>query len=189
MKAPAPLSKGTSLLLGLAAAASTLTAPPAFAEARLPPIDRDPNRCERAYTGNTIGQANAVSDKILDLRQCNFTGKNLSGKVLSGALLKEATLPNSILRETVLTKAYAVGADFTGADMTNAVIDRVDFRKANLKDVIFANAVITGGQFEGANLEGALFDGALIGNEDAKRLCANPTLTKEGRADVGCRIK
>ena len=49
-------------------------------------------------------QANAVSDKILDLRQCDFTGKNLSGKVLSGALLKEATLPNSILRETVLTK-------------------------------------------------------------------------------------
>ena len=52
-------------------------------------------------------QANAVSDKILDLRQCNFTGKNLSGKVLSGALLKEATLPNSILRETVLTKVCA----------------------------------------------------------------------------------
>ncbi len=49
-------------------------------------------------------QANAVSDKILDLRMCDFTGKNLSGKVLSGALLKDATLPNSILRETVLTK-------------------------------------------------------------------------------------
>ncbi len=49
-------------------------------------------------------QANAVSDKILDLRMCDYTGKNLSGKVLSGALLKDATLPNSILRETVLTK-------------------------------------------------------------------------------------
>ncbi len=50
-------------------------------------------------------QANAVSDKILDLRNCDFTGKSLSGKVLSGALLKDATLPNSNLRETVLTKA------------------------------------------------------------------------------------
>lgn len=183
------MSQGAALFLGLAAAASTMTAPPAFAEARLPPIDRDPNRCERAYVGNTIGQANAVSDKILDLRMCDYTGKNLSGKVLSGALLKDATLPNSILRETVLTKAYAVGSDFSGADLTNAVVDRVDFRKANLKNVIFANAVITGVQFEGANLEGALFEGALIGNEDAKRLCANPTLTVEGRSDVGCRIK
>lgn len=26
----------------------------------------DPNRCERAYVGNTIGQANAVSDKVRD---------------------------------------------------------------------------------------------------------------------------
>ena len=55
-------------------------------------------------------QANAVSDKILDLRMCDFTGKNLSGKVLSGALLKDATLPNSILRETVLTKASSLSA-------------------------------------------------------------------------------
>ena len=52
----------------------------------------------------TVMQANAVSDKILDLRNCNFNGKNLSGKVLSGALLSNATLQNAILRETVLTK-------------------------------------------------------------------------------------
>lgn len=44
----------------------------------------DPLRCERAFTGNTIGQANAVSDKILDLRFCSFPGAELKGKVLSG---------------------------------------------------------------------------------------------------------
>ena len=44
----------------------------------------DPNRCERAFVGNTIGQANAVSDKILDLRFCMLGGKDLSGKTLSG---------------------------------------------------------------------------------------------------------
>ena len=37
---PAPISRGAALFLGLAAAASTMTAPPALAEARLPPIDR-----------------------------------------------------------------------------------------------------------------------------------------------------
>jgi hypothetical protein len=36
---------------------------------RLPPIDQDPNRCERGYDGNTIGQANAVADRVLDLRK------------------------------------------------------------------------------------------------------------------------
>ena len=59
-------------------------------------------------------QANAVSDKILDLRMCDYTGKNLSGKVLSGALLKDATLPNSILRETVLTKVCQTSNHDTG---------------------------------------------------------------------------
>lgn len=39
------------------------------AEMRLPPIDQDPNRCERGYDGNTIGQANAVADRVLDLRK------------------------------------------------------------------------------------------------------------------------
>ena len=64
----------------------------------------DPNRCERAYTGNTIGQANAVSDRVLDLRQCKLSGANLSGKTLSGALLADTDLSKSNLREAVLTK-------------------------------------------------------------------------------------
>ncbi len=37
---PSALSQGAALFLGLAAAASTMTTPPAFGEARLPPIDR-----------------------------------------------------------------------------------------------------------------------------------------------------
>ncbi len=49
-------------------------------------------------------QANAVSDRVLDLRMCDFTGKDLSGKTLSGALLKDAVLPNANLREAVLSK-------------------------------------------------------------------------------------
>lgn len=80
--------------------------------------------------------------------------------------------PLSCVQEAVLTKAYAVRSTFEGADMTNAVVDRVDFSNANLKKVKFINAVITGAIFEGADLSGADFEDALIGNEDAKRLCA-----------------
>jgi uncharacterized protein YjbI with pentapeptide repeats len=52
-------------------------------------------------------QANAVSDKVLDLRKCDYTGKNLSGKTLAGALLSETNLSNTNLQEAVLTKVSA----------------------------------------------------------------------------------
>ena len=50
-------------------------------------------------------QANAVANKILDLRKCKYAGADLSKKVLAGALLSESDLSNSKLIETVLTKA------------------------------------------------------------------------------------
>lgn len=167
--------------------ALSMGAPASFAEFRLPPIDADPNRCDRGYVGNTIGQANAVSDKILDLRKCQFQGANLSAKVLAGALLADADLSKSNMREAVLTKAYAVATNFEGADMTNAVVDRVDFSNANLRDVQMVNAVVTGAIFEGADLTGSVWEDALVGNEDVKRLCKNPTLVGESRLQVGCR--
>jgi len=67
----------------------------------------DPNRCERGYVGNTIGQANAVSDKLLDLRGCKFDGKSLAGKTLSGALMVDASFKGADLSEAVMSKAYA----------------------------------------------------------------------------------
>eukprot|EP00879_Flechtneria_rotunda_P029804 GHRR01032255.1.p2 GENE.GHRR01032255.1~~GHRR01032255.1.p2 ORF type:complete len:167 (+),score=43.63 GHRR01032255.1:171-671(+) len=141
------------------------------------------------YLFATVPQANAVSDKVLDLRKCNYSGKSLSGKTLAGALLADTNLSNANLQEAVLTKAYAVGANFTGADLTNAVVDRVDFTKASLKGAKFINAVVTGARFEGADLSDSIWEDALIGNEDVKRLCSNPTLQGESRLGVGCRGK
>ncbi|KAG2428443.1 hypothetical protein HXX76_011563 [Chlamydomonas incerta] len=170
-------------------AASLLSANMAMAEFRLPPIDKtDPNRCDRGYVGNTIGQANAVSDKTLDMRLCSYAGKDLHGRVLAGALLADADLSNTNLQEAVLTKAYAVKANFEGADMTNAVVDRVDFSNANLKRVKFINTVVTGATFAGADLEGSVWEDALIGSQDVGKLCENPTLTGESRTQVGCRV-
>ena len=64
--------------------------------------------------GNTIGQANAVSDKLLDLRGCKFDGKSLAGKTLSGALMVDASFKGADLTEAVMSKAYA-GARPTAA--------------------------------------------------------------------------
>lgn len=170
-------------------ALSLITAAPAAAEFKLPPISNEPGRCERGYVGNTIGQANAVSDKVLDLRKCDYAGKNLAGKTLAGALLAEANLSNTNLQEAVLTKSYAVDSNFSGADLTNAVVDRVDFSNADLSNVKFVNAVVTGTLFDGANLTDTVWEDALIGNEDVKRICSNPTLKGESRFQVGCRGK
>lgn len=83
---------------------------------RLPPLSTDPNRCERAFTGNTIGQANGVADKVLDLRMCDFSNDktNLKGKTLSAALMSEAKFDGADLTEVIMSKAYAVGASFKG---------------------------------------------------------------------------
>ncbi|MEW5304739.1 MAG: hypothetical protein WDW38_009704 [Sanguina aurantia] len=181
---PAMLASGMA-----AVAMNLLSVQMAHAEFRLPPIDiKDPDRCARGYVGNTIGQANAVSDKLLDMRKCSYKGANLSAKVLAGALMSEADLSETNLQEAVLTKAYAVNANFENADMTNAVLDRSDFSKSNMKGVKFNNAVVTGATFEGTDLTGTIWEEALVGGEDVKRLCANPTLVGESRDQVGCRV-
>ncbi|KAK3245002.1 thylakoid lumenal 17.4 kDa protein [Cymbomonas tetramitiformis] len=172
---------------GLCAAVGMFSSAPAWSAMKLPPLDTDPAHCERAFIGNTIGQANAVSDKVLDMRQCNFDGKDLSTTTLSGGLMNESTYRGTNMQEVVMSKAYAVGSDFSGADFTNAVVDRVFFAGANLSNAKFINAVITGTDFEGANLEGADFEDALIGNEDVKRICGNPTVLEDMRDIIGCR--
>jgi hypothetical protein len=178
----------SGFLAGLAAAAVAFHSGPAQAVVRLPPLNDYPDRCELAFTGNTIGQANAVSDKLLDLRQCKLHGADLHGKTLSGGIFVDADLSGSNLQEAVFSKAYAISANFSGADFTNAVVDRVAFDKADLSNTNFTNAVITGTTFVGTNLDGASFEDALVGNEDVKRLCENPTLTGESRLQVGCRV-
>ena len=50
-------------------------------------------------------QANAVSDRVLDLRKCEFDGADLSTKVLSGALMSEASFKGANMKEVVMSKA------------------------------------------------------------------------------------
>lgn len=83
---------------------------------RLPPLSTEPNRCERAYIGNTIGQANGVYDKPLDLRFCDYTNEksNLKGKSLSAALMSDAKFDGADMSDVIMSKAYAVAASFKG---------------------------------------------------------------------------
>lgn len=183
------LAKDLSTGLATLGATAVLlsSAGPAYAERPLPPLDNDPNRCERGLVGNTIGQANGVSDRALDLRLCDLSNQDLKGKTLSGALMVDTNFSGSNMQEAILSKVYAPGASFKNVDFTSAVLDRGIFDKADMSGSNFYNAVITGATFEGTNLKDTSFEEALIGSEDAKRLCANPTLVGESRDSVGCR--
>mmetsp|Transcript_18551 Transcript_18551/g.29575 ORF Transcript_18551/g.29575 Transcript_18551/m.29575 type:complete len:236 (-) Transcript_18551:142-849(-) len=153
---------------------------------KFPPIDNNPNRCENAIGGNNIGQANAVSDKELDLRLCDLNKRNLAGKTLSGGLFQGGTFDEADFTEAVMSKAYAAKASFKNCDFSNSVLDRVVFDGSDLSGAKFTNAVITGASFDGTNLSGTIFEDAVIGQQDLKRLCANPTLPEEVRAELGC---
>ncbi|CAK7324211.1 unnamed protein product [Dovyalis caffra] len=173
----------------LAAWAVTAASPVIAASQRLPPLSTEPNRCEKAYVGNTIGQANGVYDKPIDLRFCDYTNEksNLKGKSLAAALMSDAKFDGADMSEVVMSKAYAVGASFKGVDFTNAVLDRVNFGKANLQGAVFRNSVLSGSTFEEAQLEDAVFEDTIIGYIDLQKLCINKSITPDGRAELGCR--
>ncbi|CAK9318165.1 unnamed protein product [Citrullus colocynthis] len=173
----------------LAVWALTNTSPVIAANQRLPPLSTEPDRCERAFVGNTIGQANGVYDKPIDLRFCDYTNEKnqLKGKSLAAALMSEAKFDGADLSEVVMSKAYAVGASFKGVDFSNAVLDRVNFGKANLQGALFKNTVLSGSTFDDAQLQDAVFEDTIIGYIDLQKLCVNPTISPEGRAELGCR--
>ncbi|OIW15282.1 hypothetical protein TanjilG_08079 [Lupinus angustifolius] len=146
---------------------------------RLPPLSTDPDCCERAFVGNTIGQANGVYDKSLALRLCDFINE-------------KSNLYDADKSQVVMSKAYAVGASFKSAktksvDLSNAVLDRVNFAKTDLEGAVFRNTVLSGSTFEDANLEGADFEDTIIGYIDLQKLCTNKTISGLTRDELGCR--
>ncbi|KAL2650648.1 hypothetical protein R1flu_018776 [Riccia fluitans] len=187
-----PMETMKKIACGLCAALTVATAMPSFAassnQARLPPLSRDPERCQKAFVGNTIGQANGVADVLLDLRFCDYTNDqvNLKGKTLSAALMSDAKFDGADMTEVTMSKAYAVNASFKGTTFRNAVLDRVVFDGADLRGTQFINTVLSGSTFTGANLENASFEDALIGYVDIQKLCKNPTLSQDSKDTLGC---
>ncbi|KAK3404053.1 thylakoid lumenal 17.4 kDa protein, chloroplastic isoform X1 [Eucalyptus grandis] len=173
----------------LAVWAVTAASPVIAASQRLPPLSTEPNRCERAFVGNTIGQANGVYDKPIDLRFCDYTNEksNLKGKSLAAALMSDAKFDGADMSEVVMSKAYAVGASFKGTDFSNAVLDRVNFQKADLQGAVFKNTVLSASTFNEAQLQDAVFEDTIIGYIDLQKLCTNTTINADGRATLGCR--
>ncbi|XP_065861472.1 thylakoid lumenal 17.4 kDa protein, chloroplastic isoform X4 [Euphorbia lathyris] len=126
------LKEVSNVALGLLAAWAVTSASPVIAASqRLPPLSTEPDRCEKAFIGNTIGQANGVYDKPIDLRFCDYTNEksNLKGKSLAAALMSDAKFDGADMSEVVMSKAYAVGASFKGTPaMTSRGCLESDFK-------------------------------------------------------------
>ena len=45
-----------------------------------------------------------MSDRVLDLRKCEYDGADLSAKTLSGALMSDASFKNAKMQEVVMSK-------------------------------------------------------------------------------------
>ncbi|KXZ52623.1 hypothetical protein GPECTOR_9g668 [Gonium pectorale] len=174
------------------------------ARGKLPPIDTtDPTRCDvsaldkfadtRAAFSQESSGGNMV-EAIVDVRECDFSGKNLSGKVMSGVILERADFTGAKFVGSQFARANARSAKMAGADFTDTNLYSTQFEGADLQGANFENSILTGSTFgrneEGtwANLKGAHFEGALVSSSDIGRICENPTLELTTKKyELGCR--
>jgi hypothetical protein len=92
-------------------------------------------------------------------------------------------------RGVKLVNAVVTGSTFEGADLTDTVSSRGVYRDVHPDNTTawasVQNAHIVCTCYLGLCFQ--VWEDALVGGEDVKRLCANPTLVGESRLQVGCR--
>ncbi|GFR49798.1 hypothetical protein Agub_g11736, partial [Astrephomene gubernaculifera] len=200
------LAADRAKFLAIGAAALLLGTPldAIAAKGKLPPIDTsNPSRCDvsaldkfadtRAAFSLESSGGNMV-EAIVDVRECDFSGKDLSGKVMSGVILERADFTGAKFVGSQFARANARSAKLAGADFTDTNLYSTQFDGADLQGANFENSVLTMSTFgrneEGvwANLKGAHFEGALVSSSDVGRICENPTLDPSTRKyELGCR--
>ncbi|KAI8467799.1 MAG: hypothetical protein J3K34DRAFT_429284 [Monoraphidium minutum] len=204
-----PLQRGAAAALAsvfaLCLAGSPLDAQ-AAQRTKQPPVTEEAGRCEVAAldkfadTRATFSQEASggnMSEAVVDIRDCDFAGKDLSGKVFSGVLMRGANLSGGKVVGSQFARADAQGANLDGLDLTDVNAYSTAFDGASLRNAQFENAVLTAATFgkspvtgEWADLAGAHFEGALLSSSDVARLCENPTLDPDVRAyELGCKKK
>ncbi|KAF2299319.1 hypothetical protein GH714_031503 [Hevea brasiliensis] len=171
-----PLKELQTVACGLLAAWAVTTASPVIA-------------ASQAFVGNTIGQANGVYDKPIDLRFCDYTNEksNLKGKSLAAALMSDAKFDGADMSEVVMSRlmllelasrdghlsilsvlicSYQNVHDYdmglNGITVNPTIFAGVDFSNAVLDRVNFGKANLQGAVFKNAVLSGSTFDEAQL---------------------------
>jgi uncharacterized protein YjbI with pentapeptide repeats len=139
-----------------------------------------------------VEASNSFQDKDLnnqDLREIDFSNKNLTGKRIEGCDLRRANFTNAVLTGTEFSNCDLTGADFSQSCLgqvkficcnlergrfQQADLQKVQFVNCNLWHTSFIKSDLTGGVFEKLNLEQAFFyqsklGGALFGLQEIAR--------------------
>ena len=139
-----------------------------------------------------IGQENAVNYTYSEIREQDFSHRNLVGGVFAAADARGANFEGSDVSNSILTKGIFVNTNLKDANFTSSLMDRVSFADSDLTNAIFQDAVATSTNFDGAIITGADFTGAILDRYQIFQMCkratgTNPTTGVETRYSLGCR--
>ena len=139
-----------------------------------------------------IAQDNAVNYTYSEIRQQDFSHKNLVGGVFAAADARGASFEGSDVSNSILTKGIFVNTNLKDSNFTSSLMDRVSFENSDLTNAIFRDAVATSTNFEGATITGADFTDAILDRYQIYLMCqradgTNPTTGVETRYSLGCR--